>query len=453
MNRFIFPSPQSSYDENSLGDQLLWIPEIDRSKLTQPVQYRKRRSVPKQPHRNFTERTRNSAIFASRWSKFPQGQQAQSTFSSIEEQMEQSYPNSSISETENMQWETGRKIPCVFIHSSKAEFFIIFYHGNGEDIGYSRSWLSTVHSMLLSCGVVVNILIVEYPGYGLCFGKPNESGVLQNAFSAYYFVRSEFEWPVDKILHWGVSIGTGPASFLASRYDCGGLILVAGYVSICEVVKHLAGKAVSFMLSDRFQNIKEMESISCPALFVHGKDDKLIPYQQSLRLFEVCKSELKLIHLPECIGHTNFNLKRDIAFQVVELILRVRQLSKSTDSNMITSPVIEIPEFCRAAPSLPNLRKSKSPKKLNSLGCLEEDSLRHPNPKTMNVSQIDTLVSNDLSLHPPIETCSIVEHKICREQVEKLSEMGFPNCFVEDAIQWANGDIDLALDILLSSYI
>jgi pimeloyl-ACP methyl ester carboxylesterase len=288
VNKLIFPAPISSYGLESYSE-LIWIPEVDFQQLVHPIVYQKREKP--------------------------------------------------------VHWETGRKIPALFINSECADYLVLFYHGNGEDIGGSYKWLSILVQLLAQNGIYISVLIVEYPGYGLCFGKPNEAGVLQNAESAYYFARAELQWPVENLWLWGVSIGTGPATFLAARYEAGALILMAAYESIRDVVKHLLGTAASYLISNRFQNNKEIESVTCPTMLIHGKKDQLIPHQQSEKLFELCKSNIKKLVLPEDVTHSNFALDQHVAIPLIEFIIEIMEFRSKIGLSIESPPDVIVPDY------------------------------------------------------------------------------------------------------------
>lgn len=50
----------------------------------------------------------------------------------------------------------------------------------------------------------------------------------------------------------GRSIGSGPATYLASKFDVGCLVLVSPFTSIRGVVEHLVGKFASLLVKERF---------------------------------------------------------------------------------------------------------------------------------------------------------------------------------------------------------
>mmetsp|Transcript_33754 Transcript_33754/g.30592 ORF Transcript_33754/g.30592 Transcript_33754/m.30592 type:complete len:100 (-) Transcript_33754:190-489(-) len=89
------------------------------------------------------------------------------------------------------------------------------------------------------------------------------------------------------------------------------LILMSPYTSIKNIVKDLVGSFGSLFVADRFKNIEEIERVKCPCFFVHGKMDKLIPYEHSKELFSKCKC-LAAMNISETMTHNNFSLSNDI---------------------------------------------------------------------------------------------------------------------------------------------
>jgi abhydrolase domain-containing protein 17 len=59
-------------------------------------------------------------------------------------------------------------LPCLFLPYLKgSNKLIIFFHGNAEDIGISYEMLDHMRTALK-----INVLAVEYPGYGV-YADPN----------------------------------------------------------------------------------------------------------------------------------------------------------------------------------------------------------------------------------------------------------------------------------------
>lgn len=79
-------------------------------------------------------------------------------------------------------------------------------------------------------------------------------------------------------------MGSGPATYLASKKNAFSLLLMSPYTSIKDVARSLLGK-LSFLLTpivyERFRNIDMIKDAKCPVFFLHGLRDKLIPHSHS----------------------------------------------------------------------------------------------------------------------------------------------------------------------------
>lgn len=89
--------------------------------------------------------------------------------------------------------------------------------------------------------------------------------------------------PAD-ILVFGRSIGSGPATYLASKRKVGALVLMSAFTSIRSAVKDIAGPLAQFFIKERFNNVEAITRVYCPTFIVHGQKDALIPFQHSQHL-------------------------------------------------------------------------------------------------------------------------------------------------------------------------
>jgi len=165
----------------------------------------------------------------------------------------------------------------------------------------------------------VNVLAVEYPGYGLLHHMvASEDGVYEVALTAFRFLVDEVNVRYSQIILFGRSLGSGPAVYLAAQYPVGGLILVSAFCSIKGAVQSIAGRLVAWTWKERFPNNKIIANVSCSTLFIHGECDGLIPAEHSLRLFKRCRAR-KLLITPPKMEH-NSNLFGDASFLAVPAI-------------------------------------------------------------------------------------------------------------------------------------
>lgn len=165
----------------------------------------------------------------------------------------------------------------------------------------------------------VNVLAVEYPGYGLLHHmEPSEDAVYEVALTAFRFLVDEIGVRYSQLILFGRSLGSGPAVFLAAQYPVGGLILVSAFSSIRAAVQSIVGRVLAWTFSERFPNSKIIANVSCSTLFIHGEADSLIPTEHSLKLFKRCRAR-KLLVTPPKMEH-NSNLFGDASFLAVPAI-------------------------------------------------------------------------------------------------------------------------------------
>lgn len=205
-------------------------------------------------------------------------------------------------------------IPCMWLPAPRAAGVILFCHGNAEDLGMCFPFVRHMRDQFK-----MNILAVEYPGYGLLHGAPVSEGALKEvALTAFRFILDELKVAYEQVILFGRSVGSGPTVYLASRFPVGGLILVAAFASVREAAKSLVGTVVAQVLQERFPNLSLIGNVSCPTLFIHGEKDSLVPPSHSVALFKQCRAR-KLLITPPGMEH-NTNLFTDASFLAVPAI-------------------------------------------------------------------------------------------------------------------------------------
>jgi abhydrolase domain-containing protein 17 len=80
---------------------------------------------------------------------------------------------------------------------------------------------------------LVDIIAVEYPGYGTIKGKPTDEGLIKNVFKGHRHIVNNLKIDPRKLVVYGQSMGSGPAIFLSAHpdYPIAGLITDGGFAS------------------------------------------------------------------------------------------------------------------------------------------------------------------------------------------------------------------------------
>lgn len=129
-----------------------------------------------------------------------------------------------------------------------------------------------------------SLYVLEYPGYGLREGRPSKESMDSAAAEAYQILRKDLpRTPVGLI---GESIGSGPASFLASaQVPPDKIVLVVPFDTFASVAsEHMPFLPVRALLKDNWDNIAALRGYSGPIEIYGAVDDRIIPYEHAKRL-------------------------------------------------------------------------------------------------------------------------------------------------------------------------
>lgn len=128
---------------------------------------------------------------------------------------------------------------AYFIRPSNATYArnvtILMFHGNAGNIGH-RLPIARVLEQDLGC----NVLMLQYRGYGLSSGTPNEKGLMIDAQTGLDYIRNRAELRNTKIIVYGQSlggaVGIGLVAKNLEKRDIAGLILENTFLSIRKLI-------------------------------------------------------------------------------------------------------------------------------------------------------------------------------------------------------------------------
>lgn len=170
---------------------------------------------------------------------------------------------------------------------------LLFCHENAGNIGLR---IPNFERMRENLGV--NILAIDYRGYGCSEGFPSEEGLIEDALCAWKWLRDKAEKEEidgENFFVFGRSLGGAVAVALAStlqqREERGprGVILENTFLSIGEMVDTLFPFIAFKCLKDRFlrlrwHSIERIRDVEVPLLFLCGEKDEVVPPDHMVRL-------------------------------------------------------------------------------------------------------------------------------------------------------------------------
>lgn len=160
---------------------------------------------------------------------------------------------------------------------------LLFLHGNAGNI----AGRAPMAGELARAGL--DVLLLDYRGYGRSEGSPSEEGLYRDAEAAYRYLREERGVRVRELAVAGHSLGAAVAGHLASNRPVGAVVLTAGFTDLSD-----AARAVYPWLPDAwfrwnpppFPTIRRVGALDSPVLVGRGSSDDLIPRDQVRALYE-----------------------------------------------------------------------------------------------------------------------------------------------------------------------
>ncbi len=191
------------------------------------------------------------------------------------------------------------RLNAWYLLSPGSQKALLWFHGNAENIGYGLG------QIVFYSRLGVNVLAVDYRGYGRSEGSPNETGVYRDADAAYdYLVQVRHIQPKN-IFVYGHSLGGAVAIDLASRRECGGLIAQSSFTSIRDMARRTFRIPLfEYIPKSRFDSLAKIRQVRAPILIVHGTRDATVPFSMGQRLFTAAP-EPKFFFPIEGAGHND----------------------------------------------------------------------------------------------------------------------------------------------------
>lgn len=166
----------------------------------------------------------------------------------------------------------GDTVAALHLPNPRAEFTVLFAHGNAEDVGWSRPYFEELRRAGFS------VLAFDYPGYGTSTGRPSERGAYRAADAAYDHLTRTLAVAPERIIVHGRSLGGAVAVELVSRRPAAGLVLESTFTSTGAV---LPFRLVPF---DRFATLPRLRDLRIPTLVIHGRRDEVVGFAHGERI-------------------------------------------------------------------------------------------------------------------------------------------------------------------------
>jgi len=180
---------------------------------------------------------------------------------------------------------------------------LIYYGGNAEEVSGNLEDFKRFEDH--------SVLLMNYRGYGNTSGSPSQKNLFEDALYIYDYMLNQSKQKIKNISLFGRSLGSGVATFVASKRPVDKLILVTPFDSIKNIAKKFFPfLPVNLLLKHPFNSVKHVENLNVPILVLIAEKDEVIPYNRSKNLEEHIGGNGKSIVIKNA-GHNDIQLFDD----------------------------------------------------------------------------------------------------------------------------------------------
>lgn len=182
---------------------------------------------------------------------------------------------------------------------SKRPQTILYNHGNAGNLLHR---LERVNKL---CEMGFSVLVYDYRGFGRSSGAPDVEGAIADGKAALAFLQKTFNFKPSEIIIYGESLGTGVATELVRQNPASysALVLESGFASLSAQANRRFPLIGGLILKRDLPTIDFLKNYQGKLLIIHSKNDEIIPYSDSEKLFAASSSKYKQMLTLEGVGH------------------------------------------------------------------------------------------------------------------------------------------------------
>jgi uncharacterized protein len=204
---------------------------------------------------------------------------------------------------------------------SETRPWVLYLHGNAANVA---TRLNILHCEKLRA-LGLNVIAPEYRGFGGMEGVPTEAAINRDARSGYDYLRQQLHADPRRLIVYGWSLGSAVAVDLTSSVDEAAVILEGAPASFVAIgARRYPYFPIRLIIRNPFESIKKINRIGAPVLFLHSREDAIIPFEEGRRLFEAAPSPKQFVEVSG--GHLYASEKDPAFFPAIRSFLQAQRL-------------------------------------------------------------------------------------------------------------------------------
>jgi pimeloyl-ACP methyl ester carboxylesterase len=175
----------------------------------------------------------------------------------------------------------------------------LVFGGNGD---VALGWIGLVRDFP---GPGTGFLLIDYPGYGICEGRPNPQSILENSERALQALLEQKRWKLgaNALCVLGHSLGGAAALQFAAKHVVRKILVISTFTTMDDMVRAQICISLGRLLRHRFDNMTSLRAIlsqnQVPEINIfHGEADEVIPMKMGRTLAQLDPSRIKFVEIP-----------------------------------------------------------------------------------------------------------------------------------------------------------
>lgn len=192
--------------------------------------------------------------------------------------------------------EDGVRLHGWFVPAPRARATLLYLHGNGGNISHRLEKIAIFRALGL------DVLIVDYRGYGKSEGSPDEQGTYRDARAAWVHLTQQRGLAPARIIVYGESLGGAVASTLAAELSAEraprALIVESSFTSAADLGQELyPWLPVRWLSRYRYDGRAAIAKVRAPVLVIHSRADEIIPFRHGEALFAAANEPKRFLEI------------------------------------------------------------------------------------------------------------------------------------------------------------
>lgn len=172
----------------------------------------------------------------------------------------------------------GLSVQGWFAPPEAGKPLIVYYKGNTGSVTAEYKALGDVSRD------GYGFLAIDYRGFPFSPGQISQQNILDDALAAFDYAAKTGS----PLVIWGDSLGTAPATYVASKRKAKALVLESPFTSAVDVAKQRYWfLPVHWLMRDQFPLTKWLMQVDEPVMVAHGAADRTIPVSMGKKVYDM----------------------------------------------------------------------------------------------------------------------------------------------------------------------